>query len=483
MAPGSYSSGRVRVRQIDAAGNTSSATTTFLAFTVDTTAPTAPTLRLASDTGFSSTDRLTNNSTITVGGLETGASWQYSTDSGTTWSTALAATTTTSSFSVAPGSYTTGQVQVRQSDGAGNSSPTNTTFAAFTVDSSAPAAPSLTLARDTGDSSTDRLTNNGTITVGALEAGARWQFSTNSGSTWSTALAATTTSFSVAAGNYTPGQVQVRQTDAAGNSSAVNNSFQAFTVDTSAPAPTSDITNITDDVGPLGTLAADALTDDATPTFSGTLSAALAEGETLRIFNGTTLLGSASVTNTTWSFTPAALPNGFYAVTARVADAAGNQGATRAVQRLSLDANANQVIGDANNNILNATNAKDVLTGYGGADRFSFASLTTSNLANFDRITDFAIGTDRLDGPTAVTAANINKLGAVSALDATSIGNMLTSTSFLANGAATFTYADPSGISRSFIALNDGIAGYDTNSDAIVEITRYTGLLANLAVI
>jgi hypothetical protein len=233
----------------------------------------------------------------------------------------------------------------------------------------------------------------------------------------------------------------------------------------------------------MGPLAAGAFTDDTTPSFSGTISAALASGETLRIFNGTTMLGSANVTGTTWSFTPAALPNGFYAVTARVADAAGNLGAVSAARRFSLDATANQMIGDANANSLNATSAKDLLTGLAGADTFSFATLTASTLATFDRITDFAIGTDRLDGPTAVTAANINKLGAVSALDATSIGTVLTSTSFLANGATTFTYADPSGISRSFIALNDGIAGYSSSNDAIVEITGYTGLLANLAVI
>ena len=246
---------------------------------------------------------------------------------------------------------------------------------------------------------------------------------------------------------------------------------------------TAAITNITDNIGPLGTLAANALTDDPTPTISGTLSAALASGDSLHVYNGATFLGSASVTSTTWSFTPSALANGFYAVTARVADAAGNLGAASTGQRFSLDATANQVIGDANNNILNASSAKDVLTGYVGADTFSFATPSTSTLASFDRITDFNIGTDLLDGPTAVTAANINKLGAVSGLNTTSIGNLLTSASFLADRAATFTYADPSGISRRFIALNDGYAGFDASSDGIVEITGYTGLIANLAVI
>ena len=143
---------------------------------------------------------------------------------------------------------------------------------------------------------------------------------------------------------------------------------------------------------------------------------------------------------------------------------------------------ANLVTGDANNNTLSATNAKDILTGGGGADTFVFASLTRSTLANFDRITDFAIGTDRLDGPTSVMASRINRLGAVSTFDAGGIGTLLTTTTFAASRAATFTFADPTGM-RTFLALNDGNAGFNASKDAIVEITGYTGTLSNLAVI
>jgi serralysin len=96
---------------------------------------------------------------------------------------------------------------------------------------------------------------------------------------------------------------------------------------------------------------------------------------------------------------------------------------------------------------------------------------------------DFSIGTDTLNGPTAVTAANINKLGSVAALDSPSISALLTSTTFLANRAATFSYADPSGVSRSFIAINDATAGFSASTDAIVEITGYTGSLNNLQII
>jgi hypothetical protein len=55
--------------------------------------------------------------------------------------------------------------------------------------------------------------------------------------------------------------------------------------------------------------------------------------------------------------------------------------------------------------------------------------------------------------------------------------------SILANQAASFIYADPSGLSRSFIALKDDNTGFNANKDAIVDITGYTCLLANQAVV
>jgi hypothetical protein len=285
-------------------------------------------------------------------------------------------------------------------------------------------------------------------------------------------------------GQGTGKSITASQSDAAGNTGS-SPTF-GFVVDTLAPTTTAAITGVADNVGSIqGSLAANAFTDDNTPTLTGSISAALATGDNLRIFNGTTLLGGASVNNTakTWSFTPTtAIANGFYAVNARVADAAGNLAPASTVQRFSIDSTANQLIGTATANALTATIAKDVLTGLGGIDTFKYTALTSSTLASFDRITDFSIGTDILDGPTAVAAANINKLGAVSALNSTSISSLLTSTSFLANRAASFSYADPSGVSRSFIALNNGTAGYQSSTDAIIEITGYTGSLNDLQI-
>jgi roadblock/LC7 domain-containing protein len=159
----------------------------------------------------------------------------------------------------------------------------------------------------------------------------------------------------------------------------------------------------------------------------------------------------------------------------------GSLAATTATSAAS-ELPANQVMGDANANSLAATNDKDILTGGAAADTFSFASLSSSNLANYDHITDFAIGTDKLNAPTAVSARNLKELGAVSTFDLTGISARLTATSFAANRAATFSFADTAG-TRTFLAMNDATAGFSATNDAIVEITGFTGSLANLALV
>lgn len=84
-----------------------------------------------------------------------------------------------------------------------------------------------------------------------------------------------------------------------------------------------------------------------TPTITGTITAALAAGETLRIFNGATLLGTAAVNNLakTWSFTPTlpATAGTTYSITARVADATGNLGPASVARSFVPDTTAPSV--------------------------------------------------------------------------------------------------------------------------------------------
>ncbi|MFN6560807.1 MAG: bluetail domain-containing putative surface protein [Nostoc sp. ChiSLP01] len=66
----------------------------------------------------------------------------------------------------------------------------------------------------------------------------------------------------------------------------------------------------------------------------------------------------------------------------------------------------------------------------------------------------------------------------MSVLTQTGISAVLTNTSFVANGAATFSFG-----SRTFLALNNSTAGFQSTSDAVIEITRFGGSLTNLAIV
>jgi subtilisin family serine protease len=116
---------------------------------------------------------------------------------------------------------------------------------------------------------------------------------------------------------------------------------RSLVVDTSAPGISAVITGVGDNVGAIqGQVAAGASTDDSTPTLSGTITASLASGDTVRVFNGSALLGSAVVNNTarTWTYTPGAgLPAGSYSFSVAVADAAGNLGALSTARPLTVD--------------------------------------------------------------------------------------------------------------------------------------------------
>jgi hypothetical protein len=491
LASGSYGAGSILVSQTDIAGNTS-ANGQLDAVIIDTTAAAAPRLALASDTGVSNSDGITNKGTVNVSGLEAGASWRYSTNGGSSWTIG-----TGSSFLLASGSYGAGSILVRQTDIAGNAS-ANGQLGAVTVDTTKPVtSAAITAVIDNvgffqgivdefsgTDDATPTLRGTISAALSADETLAIYNRDSflgnatvnNATKTWYFAPAILPNTTGV---NYA---ITARVTDVAGNYS--QSPIRYFWLDTTASTTTTSITSVVDNVGnKQGALASGAVTDDITPTISGVLSAPLGTGETLRLYNGNKYLGLAIPADgvKTWAST-SYLADGFYSINARVVDAVGNIGAASATQNFSIDSTSNQLIGNASANTLTATGAKDLITGLGGADTFRLASLTQSTLANFDRITDFTIGTDIFDGPTAVSAANINKLGSVAALDAQSISTVLTSSYFAANKAATFSYADPSGTLRSFLALNNGVAGFSASTDAIVEITGYIGSLNNLQI-
>ncbi|WP_255312070.1 VCBS domain-containing protein [Aliivibrio sp. 1S175] len=194
-------SNTVSVRQTDLAGNVSPESA--LTFTLDNqVAP--PVISLTHDTG-NAQDHISSDGALTIQNQEVGAIIEYSVDGGNTWS---------HQFSPISGSNT---VLARQTDTAGNIS--GNSSLTFTLDNSVN-APQVSLKTDSGDSATDQLSNHGELSVTGLEKGAMVEYSTDNGGHWQQ--------------SFTPveglNNVQVRQTDVAGNVSAATT--VSYTLDT-----------------------------------------------------------------------------------------------------------------------------------------------------------------------------------------------------------------------------------------------------------
>jgi hypothetical protein len=216
------------VRQIDEAGNTSSVSS--ISFTLDTTVNT-PSLSLASDTGSSNSDGITQVGVVNVASIESGASWFYRVAaSDAALDTANWARGTGSSFTVLSESGEK-YVQVKQIDVAGNESAV--VAYRFTLDTSGPSTPTLSVV-DSGviDSSSAIVTKLGTVTLGGLEANAAWEYSTNGGIGWTQGSGNT---FDVSGDGLK--NILVRQIDVAGNYSQQTNPPFRFTLDTTAASP------------------------------------------------------------------------------------------------------------------------------------------------------------------------------------------------------------------------------------------------------
>ena len=261
----------VQVQEATTAGKL--VATASLAFVLDTKAA-APVVQLTQDTGWLADDHVTRVGTLSVTGIETGAKVQYSVNGGTTWGT---------SFKAVSGANS---VLVRQTDKAGNVSAA--TKFDFTLDTTAATAPTVKLASDTGIAG-DGLTRDANLSIG-LEAGARAQFSTDSGVTWIDAFAPVE--------GLNP--IQVRQVDLAGNASKAT-SF-SFTLDTKAAKP---VLALVSDTG----LAGDGITSQSAISATG-------------IESGATVAWSTDG-GATWGASVAAV-EGANTVLARQTDKAGN---------------------------------------------------------------------------------------------------------------------------------------------------------------
>ena len=137
------------------------------------------------------------------------------------------------------------------------------------------------------------------------------------------------------------------------------------------------------------------------------------------------------------------------------------------------------LFGEAGNDVINGGDGLDTLTGQGGkdtligaagADKFNFIALGNSLLASFDVITDYALG-EQIDAPISVATTTLTaSSGNVTSLTAAAIQAVLTSGVFTANRARAFTVTGQTG---TFLALNDGTAGFSASTDSIIHLSSY----------
>ncbi|MGH2905162.1 MAG: adventurous gliding motility protein AgmC [Solirubrobacterales bacterium] len=361
----------------------SGATTSNVAFTVDTV---TPTISVTSPANGATVNTATPTLTFSVTETNTGTT-QCSIDSG-----AYAACSSGSAMaSLSNASHT---VAVRHTDLAGNVGTTTNTFTVDTVNPvvtiSAPTAsqyvatatPGVTFsvadatatttqcsvdggaysactsvfttgslsnaAHSVAVRATDAAGNQGTttrnftvdtvfpvVTISAPTAGANLNtatptitFSVTETNTGTTTCSVDGGSFAACSSPFTTGTltdgphtVQVRHTDLAGNQTT---SSRSFNTDTSLPAAP----NITTPAGNI-------TTSNATPAISGTAEA----NSTVTIYDGASSIGTTTADGSgNWSFTPgSALSNAAHVITARATDAATNQGPASASRTITVD--------------------------------------------------------------------------------------------------------------------------------------------------
>jgi Ca2+-binding RTX toxin-like protein len=143
------------------------------------------------------------------------------------------------------------------------------------------------------------------------------------------------------------------------------------------------------------------------------------------------------------------------------------------------------IIGGDGKDLISGGADKDSLTGGTGNDLFDYKTLTDSrlgpllSLSKVDVITDFTIGQDKflvqqvptdgffIPGVLQLNTNSILGLG-VTLLGLGTLGSY---------DAAQITVGSGPG-ARTFVAINDGTVGFNSNTDAFVELTNFTGSLS-----
>ena len=330
LADGTYS---VSATVADAAGNTSPAGSPF-SLTIDATppaAPTAPALLAADDSGAAGDGITSVNPPRLTGTAEAGATVRL-TIGGSLVGIGTAAGgsyTILLNKALADGTYS---VTATATDAAGNVGAASPAFS-LTIDTTAPSAPPapILLAADDSGTAGDGITDvNPPRLTGSAELGTTVRLFINGGLVG--IGAATKGAYTIpltsalADGTYA---VTATATDAAGNVSATSAPF-SLTIDTAAPAaPAAPTLLASDDSGTLG----DGITAVARPRLTGTAEA----GATVNLIIAGAVVGTGTAAGGSYTILlNAALAAGTYTVTATATDAAGNTGPAGPAFRLAI---------------------------------------------------------------------------------------------------------------------------------------------------
>ncbi|MCK1333300.1 tandem-95 repeat protein [Bradyrhizobium sp. CW9] len=372
----------VRAFQTVAGDVSESSTSLDIMVDIAVAAPTNLDLVAADDTGSSSSDNLTRNtSALTITGTgENGATLALFDDANNDGvynngeiiaaTQTLTGNTFTADISLSQGTH---HIRGIQQDLAGNLSGYSTGLD-ITVDTTPPTSPSsldLATADDTGSSSTDNVTKNtsaltvnGTGVSGSTVTlfddtnnnGIKESSDTLLGTAVVTTGGVFSSDITLEAGLH---HLKAFQTDLAGNASASSTNLD-ITVDTAAPV--SVITSEGLGNGNSGKL-----------TLTGTAEA----GNVISIFDGASLLATTTAANNgTWTYTTSSHPsNALHAYSIKATDVAGNIGSGP----------NSAFLGTTGSDIFTGTSGNDFFIGNGGSDKFVFNNM----LFGKDSVQDF----------------------------------------------------------------------------------------------
>ncbi|WP_272481073.1 beta strand repeat-containing protein, partial [Microcystis aeruginosa] len=156
------------------------------------------------------------------------------------------------------------------------------------------------------------------------------------------------------------------------------------------------------------------------------------------------------------------------------------------------NAGNNKITGNSGINQINGANGADTLTGGLGADTFIF-QFGQSTISTSDRITDFAINSDKIDLLTQAgnaTSAPSNFSRAANST-VTTLQNLVNQVFTDANGAITgnqgvevnsaaLVQVTTGAIAGTYLVINDSAAGFQSSNDLLINITGFTGTLPAL---